>query len=538
MRPCDRRAPRLGASLAPRRAEPRSRDRLLGSTSRLAVRTELPTLLVWVVAAGTFAAILGAFAKSIADQASKIHLHAFTQVTTASGYLALSFVLFTLAVSLFATSHISAIRDDGVRPPGDAVRPSHRAALVARRSACRRSRVERRPRADDRRAGLGGAASQSSGVSLGSLVEAGANCVPAALCFLGLGALLFATLPRLSGGGALALVGSHSSGSCWGPGGAPTWLLALSPFHHVAAVPQSAFDAQGELAMMSVAGLPDFCGRGVHRRDLQSGSATRCGRWCSPNLASSSYGQSTDPIAGAGEIVIEVAACGVCRTDLQILKGDIPLRKAPLILGHQIVGRIVGSGERVGLAWLWGACGRCKQCLAGLENLCEFAEFTGWTVDGGYAQRVVAREDFVYPLARRASTTSDAAPLLCAGIIGYRALRLSGITPGGAAGVVRLRLIRSPRDSGRPPLGLRGLRVLPPGQGTGAGGSARGRMGGRVRRPAARAARRGGHVRARRVGGRLGAAGDRPGRHRGDQRHPPRWRPGVLLRPAVARAYP
>ena len=89
-----------------------SRDRLLGSTSRLAVRTELPTLVVWVVAAGTFAAILGAFAKSIADQASKIHLHAFTQVTTASGYLALSFVLFTLAVSLFATSHISTMRDD------------------------------------------------------------------------------------------------------------------------------------------------------------------------------------------------------------------------------------------------------------------------------------------------------------------------------------------------------------------------------------------------------------------------------------------
>ncbi len=140
------------------------------------------------------------------------------------------------------------------------------------------------------------------------------------------------------------------------------------------------------------------------------------------------------PTAGAGEIVIEVAACGVCRTDLQIFKGDITLRKAPLIPGHQIVGRVAGSGERVGLAWLWGACGRCKYCLEGRENLCELAEFTGWTVDGGYAELVVAREDFVYPLPEGVSET-ELAPLLCAGIIGYRALRLSGIMPGGLLGL-------------------------------------------------------------------------------------------------------
>ncbi len=140
------------------------------------------------------------------------------------------------------------------------------------------------------------------------------------------------------------------------------------------------------------------------------------------------------PTAGAGEIVIEVAACGVCRTDLQIFKGDITLRKAPLIPGHQIVGRVAGSGERVGLAWLWGACGRCKYCLEGRENLCELAEFTGWTVDGGYAELVVAREDFVYPLPEGVSDT-ELAPLLCAGIIGYRALRLSGIMPGGLLGL-------------------------------------------------------------------------------------------------------
>jgi alcohol dehydrogenase, propanol-preferring len=140
------------------------------------------------------------------------------------------------------------------------------------------------------------------------------------------------------------------------------------------------------------------------------------------------------PVAGAGEIVIEVAACGVCRTDLQIFNGDIPLRKAPLIPGHQIVGRIAGTRQRVGLAWLWGACGRCKHCLAGLENLCDKAQFTGWTVDGGYAQRVVARRDYVYPLPEAVSDI-DAAPLLCAGIIGYRALRLSGIAPGELLGL-------------------------------------------------------------------------------------------------------
>jgi propanol-preferring alcohol dehydrogenase len=140
------------------------------------------------------------------------------------------------------------------------------------------------------------------------------------------------------------------------------------------------------------------------------------------------------PVAREGEIVIDVCACGVCRTDLQIFKGDIPQRKAPLIPGHQIVGRIVGSGKRVGLAWLWGACGHCKQCLSGLENLCESAQFTGWTVDGGYAQQVVAREDYVFPLPE-AVDDIDAAPLLCAGIIGYRALRLSGIQPGGLLGL-------------------------------------------------------------------------------------------------------
>ena len=141
-----------------------------------------------------------------------------------------------------------------------------------------------------------------------------------------------------------------------------------------------------------------------------------------------------DPDAGEGEVVIEVAACGVCRTDLQIVSGDIAMRKRPVIPGHQVVGRVAGTGERVGLAWLAGACGRCGQCLAGRENLCELADFRGWTVDGGYAERVVARRDYAFALPDRLSDV-EAAPLLCAGIIGYRSLRLSGIRPGGRLGL-------------------------------------------------------------------------------------------------------
>jgi propanol-preferring alcohol dehydrogenase len=141
-----------------------------------------------------------------------------------------------------------------------------------------------------------------------------------------------------------------------------------------------------------------------------------------------------DPKPGEGELLIEVGACGVCRTDLQITSGDLEMRRSPVIIGHQVVGRVAGTGERVGLAWLAGACGRCRYCLSGRENLCELAEFTGWTVDGGYAERVVARSDFVYPLPDSLSDV-EAAPLLCAGIIGYRSLRISGIRPGQVLGL-------------------------------------------------------------------------------------------------------
>lgn len=139
------------------------------------------------------------------------------------------------------------------------------------------------------------------------------------------------------------------------------------------------------------------------------------------------------PEPGPGEVRIRVSVCGVCHTDLHITEGDLPLKKQPLILGHQIVGRVdalgpaVGRfrlGERVGVAWLYFACGECRYCLRGRENLCENALFTGYHVDGGFAEYTVAPEAFIYPIPEGFSD-EEAAPLLCGGIIGYRALRLS-----------------------------------------------------------------------------------------------------------------
>jgi propanol-preferring alcohol dehydrogenase len=141
-----------------------------------------------------------------------------------------------------------------------------------------------------------------------------------------------------------------------------------------------------------------------------------------------------DPVAGPDEVVIEVAACGVCRTDLQIVSGDIPMRRSPVIPGHQIVGRDRATGERLGVAWLHRTDGTCRYCTSGLENLCEQAEFTGWTADGGYAELVVAPRAFTFALPEGVADL-DAAPLLCAGIIGYRSLQLSGIQPGGRLGL-------------------------------------------------------------------------------------------------------
>jgi propanol-preferring alcohol dehydrogenase len=141
------------------------------------------------------------------------------------------------------------------------------------------------------------------------------------------------------------------------------------------------------------------------------------------------------PSPGESEVLVRIRACGVCRTDLHVIEGELPQRRSPLIPGHQIVGEVVKagpqvknlrSGERVGIAWLNRTCGECRFCRAGNENLCELADFTGWTVDGGYAEYVSAPATFVYHLPEGFDDL-QAAPLLCAGIIGYRSLRLTGI---------------------------------------------------------------------------------------------------------------
>ena len=132
------------------------------------------------------------------------------------------------------------------------------------------------------------------------------------------------------------------------------------------------------------------------------------------------------PDPGENEVLIRVLACGVCRTDLHVTEGDLPLRLRPVIPGHQIVGTVEGTGERVGVAWLHSTDGTCRFCMSGRENLCENAEFTGWTRNGGFAEYVVAAKDFIYPIPDDFDDI-QAAPLLCAGIIGYRALRLCGV---------------------------------------------------------------------------------------------------------------
>ncbi len=148
------------------------------------------------------------------------------------------------------------------------------------------------------------------------------------------------------------------------------------------------------------------------------------------------------PRPAAGEVLVRINCCGVCRTDLHVVEGELAPRKSPVIPGHQIVGTVEESGEgasrfkagaRVGIAWLHHTDGSCRYCRAGAENLCDDPSFTGWTVDGGYAEWIVAPENFVYPIPGN-FRDEQAAPLLCAGIIGFRSLRLSGIQPGGRLG--------------------------------------------------------------------------------------------------------
>jgi alcohol dehydrogenase, propanol-preferring len=149
------------------------------------------------------------------------------------------------------------------------------------------------------------------------------------------------------------------------------------------------------------------------------------------------------PEPGSGEVRLRIQVCGVCRTDLHIVEGDLPPAKRPVIPGHEVVGyvdrvgrnvRTIKEGDRVGIAWLQRVCGRCEFCTSRRENLCPSAQFTGYHVDGGYAEYAVVPESFAYPIPK-AFTDGEVAPLLCAGIIGYRALRLSGVKPGQRLGL-------------------------------------------------------------------------------------------------------
>jgi propanol-preferring alcohol dehydrogenase len=146
---------------------------------------------------------------------------------------------------------------------------------------------------------------------------------------------------------------------------------------------------------------------------------------------------------GAGEVLVEVEACGVCRTDLHLAEGDLPPHRPSTVPGHEIVGRVLAAGEgvtrfvpgdRVGGAWLRGTCGTCRYCGAGRENLCPYSLYTGWDADGGFAERTLLPADFAYPLPP-ATDPAELAPLLCAGIIGFRALRRSALPPGGRLGI-------------------------------------------------------------------------------------------------------
>jgi propanol-preferring alcohol dehydrogenase len=149
------------------------------------------------------------------------------------------------------------------------------------------------------------------------------------------------------------------------------------------------------------------------------------------------------PEPGPGDVRVRVRVCGVCRTDLHIIEGELPPAKRPVIPGHEVVGivdrvgagvRAIKEGDRVGIAWLRGTCGDCEFCLDRQENLCLQARFTGYHADGGYAEYAVAPAAFVYPIPG-VFTDEEVAPLLCAGIIGYRALRLSGVKPGQRLGL-------------------------------------------------------------------------------------------------------
>lgn len=154
------------------------------------------------------------------------------------------------------------------------------------------------------------------------------------------------------------------------------------------------------------------------------------------------------PTPGPGEVLVRVATCGVCRTDLHVCEGDLLPRRLHVIPGHEVVGRVVTSGEsasagsatrfqpgdRIGVAWLGSTCGSCRYCRSGRENLCPASRYTGWDRDGGYAEYLLVNQAFAYHVPEQFDDVT-AAPLLCAGIIGYRALRRARVPPGGRLGL-------------------------------------------------------------------------------------------------------
>ncbi|MDR3650263.1 MAG: zinc-dependent alcohol dehydrogenase family protein [Acidimicrobiales bacterium] len=149
------------------------------------------------------------------------------------------------------------------------------------------------------------------------------------------------------------------------------------------------------------------------------------------------------PRPGPGQVRVQVSTCGVCRTDLHVAEGDLPVHRSNVVPGHEVVGivDVLGAGatrfapgDRVGIAWLASTCGRCQFCRRGDENLCPYATFTGWDHDGGYAEAAIVDERYAYRIPDGLSD-DQAAPLLCAGIIGYRSLRRTGLRPGGRLGI-------------------------------------------------------------------------------------------------------
>lgn len=150
-----------------------------------------------------------------------------------------------------------------------------------------------------------------------------------------------------------------------------------------------------------------------------------------------------DPEPGPGEVLVDVRVCGVCRTDLHLAEGDLPPKRHGVVPGHEVVGTVArlgdgakrfSVGDRIGIAWLRGTDGSCAFCRRGRENLCVAQRFTGWDENGGYAQHALVPEDFAYALPERFAD-AEAAPLLCAGIIGYRALKRAELPPGGRLGI-------------------------------------------------------------------------------------------------------